>query len=110
MYAPKLVYERSITKRKSMKISPLTLRFAACTMLALYSPWTHALPCLEFMQASNPTSVYVIDSVNSTVTDTRTGLMWDRCALGFSGVNCTGYPPPVQLAGSSQRRSNRGHL
>jgi Protein of unknown function (DUF1566) len=94
MYTPKLVYERSITKRKSMKISPLTLRLAACTMLASYSPWTHALPCLEFMLASNPTSVYVIDSVNSTVTDTRTGLMWDRCALGSSGVNCTGYPPP----------------
>lgn len=76
-----------------MKISPLTLRFAACTMLASYSPWTHALPCLEYMLASNPTSVYVIDSVNGTVTDTRTGLMWDRCPLGVSGVNCTAFPP-----------------
>ncbi len=71
-----------------MKISPLTLRFAACTMLAIYSPWTHAQNWFDYMQASNPTSVYVIDSVNSTMTDTRTGLMWDRCALGHSGVNC----------------------
>ena len=38
------------------------------------------------VQASNPSSVYVIDSVN--VTDSRSGLMWDRCALGQSGVSC----------------------
>jgi hypothetical protein len=97
MYTLKFASERNISKRKSMKISRLTLRFAACTMLASYSPWTHAQTCLDYMLASNPTSVYVIDSVNSTVTDTRTGLMWDRCALGFSGVNCTGYPPPGHL-------------
>ena len=30
----------------------------------------------------------MIDSVNGTVTDTRSGLMWDRCARGQSGVSC----------------------
>ena len=88
MHIPKLAYERSITKRNSMKIYPLTLRFVACAMLALFSPWTLAQTCVAGIQASNPTSVYVVDSANGTVTDTRTGLMWDRCARGLSGVGC----------------------
>ena len=71
-----------------MKIPELSFRFAVCVMLAFCSPWALAQTCVAGVQASNPTSVYVIDSVNGTVTDSRTGLMWDRCARGFSGVGC----------------------
>ena len=71
-----------------MKLPALMLRFAAFVMLALFSPWAQAQTCVAGIQASNPTSVYVIDSANGTVTDTRTGLMWDRCARGLSGVSC----------------------
>ena len=71
-----------------MKLSALMLRFAAFLMLALFSPWAQAQTCVAGTQASNPASVYVVDSANGTVTDTRTGLMWDGCARGLSGVGC----------------------
>ena len=71
-----------------MKIPSLAARLAACTLLTLCSPLTLAQTCVAGIQASNPTSVYVVDSANGTVTDTRTGLMWDRCARGLSGVGC----------------------
>ena len=71
-----------------MKIPELIFRFAACTMLALSSTWSLAQTCVIGIQASNPTSVYLVDSANGTVTDTRTGLMWDRCALGQSSLGC----------------------
>ena len=29
-----------------------------------------------------------INNYNGTITDTKTGLMWKRCAEGLSGVNC----------------------
>jgi hypothetical protein len=49
----------------------------------------HAQTCAAGVRASNPSSVYVIDAANGTVTDTRTGLMWDQCARGLSGAACT---------------------
>ncbi len=55
----------------------------------LCSPMPEAQTCEAGIQASNPTSVYVIDTTNGTVTDTRTGLMWDRCARGKSDSNCS---------------------
>lgn len=33
-------------------------------------------------------NAHAIDSVNGTVTDTRTGRMWDRCARGLAGAGC----------------------
>ena len=71
-----------------MKIPAIFYRFVAVTSLALFAPWAAAQTCVAGIQASNPTSVYVIASANGTVTDTRTGLMWDRCARGLSGVGC----------------------
>ncbi len=71
-----------------MKIPGLFYRLVGVTSLALFAPWTAAQTCVAGVQASNPTSVYVIDAGNGTVTDTRTGLMWDRCARGLSGVAC----------------------
>ena len=85
---PKLAYYRSVTRSNSMKIPEFTFRYAACAMLALFSPWSLAQTCVAGIQASNPSSVYVINSVLGTVTDSRTGLMWDRCALGQSGPGC----------------------
>ena len=69
-----------------MKILPLTFRFATYAMLALFSPWAVAQTCVAGTQPSNPTSIYVISS--ATVTDSSTGLMWDRCELGLSGPDC----------------------
>ena len=71
-----------------MKIPALFYRLVAVTSLALFAPWTAAQTCVAGIQASNPASVYVVDSANGTVTDARTGLMWDRCARGLSGVGC----------------------
>lgn len=70
-----------------MNMPELSFRVAACAILALFSPWSPAQTCVAGVQASNPSSVYVIDSVNGNVTDSRSGLMWDRCALGQSGVS-----------------------
>ena len=71
-----------------MKFPKLTFCFAVGTMLVHFSPLTLAQTCVAGVQASNLTSFYVIDSGNGTVTDTRTGLMWDRCARGLSGIGC----------------------
>ena len=71
-----------------MNLPKLTFCFAVGTMLVLFSPLTLAQTCVAGVQASNLTSFYVIDSGNGTVTDTRTGLMWDRCARGLSGIGC----------------------
>ena len=38
--------------------------------------------------SSAPDSRYVIDTENSTVIDLKTQLMWSRCPIGKSGVNC----------------------
>ncbi len=55
---------------------------------AVCSPVIYAQSCASGTMASNPPNVYVIDTINGTVTDTRTGLMWDRCPRGQSGVAC----------------------
>jgi Protein of unknown function (DUF1566) len=47
-----------------------------------------AQTCVTGVRASNPSSVYLIDTSVQTVVDTRTGLMWDRCAWGQSGLAC----------------------
>ena len=35
---------------------------------------------------------FTVDTVNGTVTDAATGLMWDRCAWGQTGTSCSGSP------------------
>ena len=80
--------QRILIRSSSVKIPAIFYRLVAVTSLALFAPWAAAQTCVAGIQASNPASVYVVDSANGTVTDTRTGLMWDRCARGLSGVGC----------------------
>jgi hypothetical protein len=62
---------------------------AICVSATLFAASTSvAQTCQNGIQAINPSSVYVVDEVNGLVTDTRTGLMWDRCLRGLSGSAC----------------------
>ncbi len=71
-----------------MKLCQIAYRFTVCAIPLFFSPLALGQTCVAGTEASNPTSVYAIDSVNGTVTDTRTGLMWDRCPRGQSGGDC----------------------
>lgn len=48
---------------------------------------SHAQVCRNNLPPSNPDSVYV-DHGDGTVSDVRTGLMWQRCPEGLSGAGC----------------------
>lgn len=52
----------------------------------------HAVQCLNNIPPTNPDNVYEIHDDGSTVTDTRTGLMWKRCSEGqtWNGSICAG--------------------
>jgi Protein of unknown function (DUF1566) len=71
-----------------MQTQKFTHHYIFSAVLALCSTCAQAQTCVSGTQASNPSSVYAIDGINGTVTDTRTGLMWDRCVRGLSGVAC----------------------
>ena len=71
-----------------MKVLKIVLRIATGAMVVQYASLALAQTCVSGIQASNPTSVYFVNSVIGTVIDSRTGLMWDRCALGQSGPAC----------------------
>lgn len=71
-----------------MKVAQLFSRCVAFGSVAMFTPLASAQTCVAAVQASNPTSAYVVDSGNGTVTDSRTGLMWDQCARGLSGAGC----------------------
>jgi hypothetical protein len=66
-----------------------TVFYCASVLLTLAAP-AFAQTCVPGTRASNPNSAFIIDAVNGTVTDTRTGLMWDRCVRAQTGVNCAG--------------------
>ncbi|MGR8934918.1 MAG: Lcl C-terminal domain-containing protein [Gammaproteobacteria bacterium] len=44
--------------------------------------------CQPNIRETTPIAQFVVDSVAGTVLDTRTGLMWKRCAEGRSGNHC----------------------
>lgn len=54
--------------------------------LIVHAPHIEAQTCVAGSVASKPTSQYSI--TNGTVTDLRTGLMWDQCPWGQSGSTC----------------------
>jgi hypothetical protein len=75
-----------------MKFSATTLaQTALFSMLPLFGlhNLVHAQTCVAGIRASNPSSVYIVDAANGTVTDNRTALMWDQCPRGLSGAACT---------------------
>lgn len=39
----------------------------------------------------------LLNNGDGTVTDTETGLMWDRCLLGTGGINCDAGDPPLSI-------------
>lgn len=43
--------------------------------------------CIANVEIVKPDSIYT-DHNNGTVTDIQTGLMWQKCTLGFSGNAC----------------------
>lgn len=55
-------------------------------MIATSTP-TIAQTCVGGVRASNPTSSYSV--FNGTVTDLRSGLIWDQCLWGKSGTDCS---------------------
>jgi Protein of unknown function (DUF1566) len=75
----------SRTSRRKIALPAIagSVLFAACTA-------SLAQTCVGRVQPSNPSAVYAVNESNGTVTDTRTGLIWDRCVLGRSGPNCAG--------------------
>jgi len=58
--------------------------------------------CINNIPPSNPDSMYTIHGDGSTVTDTRTGLIWKRCVEGqtWTGSTCSGAHYPFSWAGA----------
>jgi Protein of unknown function (DUF1566) len=75
---------------RNIDMKLLTSQVARIAIVAAIACSTqlNAQTCQPSIRASNPTNVYIIDTANGTVTDTRTGLMWDRCPRGQSGATC----------------------
>ena len=64
---------------------------ALAAALWLAAGAAHAVTCENNIPPSNPDSVYRVDTTHldgTTVTDTRTGLMWKQCLEGYGGTNC----------------------
>lgn len=55
----------------------------------LFSNWAYAQYCDPELTTQHPNSQY-IDHSDGTVTDQRSGLMWQKCPLGTAGNTCTG--------------------
>ena len=60
------------------------LIIACCILMAQIAA---AQTCKDTITASTPDSRFVING--DEVTDTQTGLIWQRCTLGLSGNDCT---------------------
>lgn len=74
--------------------------------------------CLPFCVAalSLPAAALFDEHPDGTVTDTVTGLMWDRCAWGQSGNNCaigsageTGWQHALQLVSAANAQGWKGY-
>ncbi|HLF96515.1 MAG TPA: DUF1566 domain-containing protein [Methylococcaceae bacterium] len=81
-------------------------------LLAALSPaW--AQTCISSIAATTPSARFT-DHGDGTVTDGRTGLMWERCVLGqtWSGGTCTGSYATFtwsQALGAAESRAFAGH-
>ncbi len=87
-----------------------------CGVILFAAMPIRAQTCVSRVQPSNPSAVYASNAANNTVTDTRTGLMWDRCVLGLSGTGCsTGsaqtftWDAALAAAGAANSAAYKGH-
>ena len=76
--------------KRSLNLSSM---LQGLVLLIAFGGVAEAVDCEGDLPASNPDFIYVEHS-NGTVTDTRTDLMWKRCAEGLEGPGC--------LSGSAQ--------
>lgn len=82
--------------------------------LWLASPMASAVTCLGGT-ASNPDGIYM-DNGDGTVTDTHSGLVWDKCAWGRSGGDCAGgavatmnWSDALSIAVAANSADYKGH-
>jgi hypothetical protein len=77
-YVPKtrLLYRRVIMEKKQL----LTMIFGLAVCLLSQSLWA-AQTCNADINITKPNSIY-IDHLDGTVSDSETGLMWQKCSLG----------------------------
>jgi hypothetical protein len=66
--------------------SPTVLALALAGALA--APTVPAQTCNPAIRPSAPDARFIVDSNKGTVLDTKTGLIWKRCAEGRSGAHC----------------------
>ncbi len=62
---------------------------AMLSLFGLLSLSVHAQECNPNMPASTPDDRFNINT-DGTVTDTQTGLIWQRCLVSQSGADCSG--------------------
>ena len=88
MVGSSLIHEFSLTERRCapcVRLSAVSL--VQAILLACIGVPACAQTCVANVQASTPTANFVANG-NGTVTDRKTGLMWDQCAWGSSGSAC----------------------
>ena len=81
-------------------MKPIKILFALACLLG-FAAALQAQTCNANVPATTPTSEFT-DSGDGTVTHTRTGLMWKRCAEGqtWAGGTCTGTAGAYNWAGA----------
>lgn len=65
-----------------------TLTVISSALLALSLSHSALAACNANILKTKPDTIYT-DNGDGTVTDTETGLMWDKCTWGLSGSNCS---------------------
>lgn len=73
-----------------MRITDMIKQFvypALCVILLGSSTSLLAQTCVDAIPSTTPDS-QLVDNGDSTVTDSKTGLMWKQCSEGLSGSDC----------------------
>ena len=75
-------------KQNKMQCLSFTLRISLIVLCGII------LPSLSYAQecksGAKVTDSYLADNNDGTISDSNTGLMWQKCSLGQTGNNCTG--------------------
>ncbi|MCK9532715.1 MAG: DUF1566 domain-containing protein [Gammaproteobacteria bacterium] len=71
--------------------------------------------CSPGITRSHPDAAYTVNA-DGTITDTRTGLTWDRCAWGLSGEECAGgaasshtWAGALDVAATANAQNHKDH-